>query len=101
MSSSNLDRIRGAALDRIERAARAYVWAFSLAAVVEGGFLLAFLFLADFSNRLHVLLLLTTVATYTLVGLGLVALGAHVNRCTDRVLQAIELSSKRETGPQA
>src|SRR5262245_19334877 len=100
MSSSNLDRVRGAALDRIERGARAYRLAFRSAAAVEGAFFVGFLLLADFSNRLHVLLLLATVAVYTIVGLGLFALGAHVNRCTDRVLQAIEWSSKREGGPQ-
>jgi hypothetical protein len=90
MSSSNLDRVRGAALDRIERGARNYRVAFWSAAALEGAFFLGFLFLADFSNRLHVLLLLAAVATYTIVGLGLVALGAHVSRCTERVLKAIE-----------
>ena len=90
MASSNRDQVRGAALDRIERGARNYRLAFWSAAALEGAFFLGFLFLADFSNRLHVLVLLAAVATYTIVGLGLVALGAHVSRCTERVLKAIE-----------
>jgi hypothetical protein len=84
--------MRTAALDRIERSERNYKAAFWSAVVLEAGFLLAILFLADFSDRLHVLLLLATVAVYSILALGLVALGAHVSRCTDRVLKAIEWS---------
>jgi hypothetical protein len=88
--AGDLDRVRGAALDRVERGER-YMRAAALAfAAVEGGFFLGFILLADFSNRLHLLLLLATVAVYTLVVIGLAALGAHVNRCTERVLRAIE-----------
>ena len=46
--------------------------------------------LAD-PNRLHLLLLLATVGSYSLVAIGLIALGAHVNRGVLRVLKAIEL----------
>jgi hypothetical protein len=49
-------------------------------ALVELAFLVAFLMLADFSQRLHVLLLLATVAAYTIVVIGLVALGAYLRR---------------------
>ena len=86
------DTVEGArrgALDRIDRAERSFKIIFMLAAVVEACFLGGFLLLADFSNRLHVLLLLASVATYTIVALGLFALGAHVTRCTLRVLQAV------------
>ena len=53
-------------------------------------FMLTFLFLADLHNRTHVLLLIGTVMTYSILVLGLVALGAHVNRAVLRVLQAID-----------
>ena len=86
--------LRGMHARRLDRIA---LWS---AAALEGAFLLRFLFLADFSNRLHVLLLLTAVASYSIVGVGFVALGAHVSRCTERVLKAIELAQTvRENNP--
>ena len=85
-----LDEIRNDVLARMDRAERNYKLAFVAAVIVEGAFLLTFLMLADFTNRLHVLLLLGTVMTYTIVAIGLVALGAHVNRAILRVLHAID-----------
>ncbi len=96
-TEKNTDEIRGAALDHIERSERHYKLAFFGAVGVETFFLAGFLLLADLANRTHLLLLLTTVATYTIVALGLVALGARVNRSTLRVLKAVELLG-RETG---
>jgi hypothetical protein len=87
---TRLDEIRIDVLARMDRAERNYKLAFIAAAVVEGVFLLAFLLLADFANRTHVLLLLGTVMTYSILAIGLVALGAHVNRAILRVLQAID-----------
>ena len=54
----------------------------------------AMIALADLSNRTHVLLLIATVATDTIIGLGLVALGAHVNRNTLRILRAVQLAAE-------
>ena len=81
------------ALDRIDRAERRYKQAFLAAVAVEAAALPVYLLLADFSNRTHVLLLLASVATYTIIAIGLVALGAHVNRNTLRVLRAVEMAS--------
>lgn len=92
---NNIDEIRGAALNRIEQSERHYKAAFFSAAIVEALFLAGFLLLADLSNRTHVLLLLATVAGYTILALGLLALGAHVNRSTLRVLKAVELLASR------
>ena len=90
-----IEEARREALDRVDRTERDYKLVFLAAALVESAFLVGYLLLADFSNRLHVLLLIATVAIYTLVALGLVALGAHVKRCTLRILKAIELSRGR------
>jgi hypothetical protein len=87
----NLDAVRGEALARIERGERNFKLAFFAAVVFEAIFLAAFLLAADFSNRIHVLLLIATVGSYTVVVLGLVALGAHVSRGVARILKAIEL----------
>ena len=81
------------ALDRIDRAERHYKQAFLAAVAVEAAALPVYLLLADFSNRTHVLLLLASIATYTVIAIGLVALGAHVNRNTLRVLRAVEMAA--------
>jgi hypothetical protein len=91
---SRVNEVRKTALDRIERTERNYKVVFLIAAIVEAFFLVGFLLLADLSNRTHVLLLIATVAVYSILALGLIALGAHVNRNTLRVLRAIELLGK-------
>ena len=90
----DLDAVRVAALARIDRSERNFKLAFIGAAIVESAFLVSFLLLADFSNRMHVLLLISTMSCYTIVALGLLALGAHVNRSIARVLKAVELGSR-------
>ncbi len=91
----NIDEVRGTVLDRIERSERHYRTAFIGAAIVEAGFLAGFLLLADLSNRTHVLLLIATVAIYTLLALSLMALGNYINRSTLRVLKAVELLANK------
>ena len=86
-----LDEVRAAALARIDRSERNFKRALYGAFVVESLFVVSFFLLADFSNRLHLLLLISTVSCYTIVVLGLVALGAYINRGVARLLKAIEL----------
>jgi len=85
------DEIRAAVLTRINRTERNFKLTFLAAAVIESMFIVSFLLLADLSNRLHLLLLIATVSSYTIIALGLVALAVHINRCVLRVLKAIEL----------
>lgn len=87
---TDLDAIRRTTLDRIDRAERHYKLAIFGGALIEVLFLAAFLLLADFSQRLHVLLLLSTIATYTIVVVGLMALGAWDRRNTLLVLKGFE-----------
>lgn len=87
----NLDQIRAGAMARIDRSERHFKLALLAGTIWELLFLGAFVLAADFHNRLHVLLLLATVGSYTLVVLGLLALGVHINRGVLRVLQAMEL----------
>ena len=86
-----LDEVRAAALARVDRSERNFKLAFFGALVIETAFILSFLLLADLSNRLHLLLLISTVSCYSIVVLGLVALGAHINRGVARLLKAVEL----------
>lgn len=95
MSDINrVNEVHRTALDRIDRTERHYKAAFIGAAIIEALFLAGFLLLADFSNRTHTLLLITTIATYSILAFGLMALGAHTNRNTLRLLKAIELAGK-------
>lgn len=91
----DLDRLRGETLRRMERGERKVKLALLAAAIVEALLMASFLLLADFSNRLHLLLLIVTVALYSILGLGMIALGANSNRNTRLVLKAIELLERR------
>lgn len=90
----NLDEVRAAAIARIDRTERNFKLAFIGAGAVEVAFILSFILLADLSNRLHLLLLVSTVSCYSIVVLGLFALGAHFNRGIARVLKAVELLNR-------
>ena len=89
-----LDEVRAAALARIDRSERNFKLALYGAFIVESLFIVSFFLLADLSNRLHLLLLVSTVSCYSIVVLGLVALGAYVNRGVARVLKAVELMER-------
>jgi len=87
---ANLDGVRSEVLARINRSERNFKLAFLAAAALEALFLVSFLLVADLSNRMHLLLLIATVGSYSIVVLGLVAIGVHINRSVLRVLKAIE-----------
>ncbi|HEX8250975.1 MAG TPA: hypothetical protein VF599_22565 [Pyrinomonadaceae bacterium] len=94
--SNKTNEIRENTLSRIERNERYYRLMFIGAAIIEVGFFASFLLLADFSNRLHLLLLIAGVAIYTILACGLAALGLHVNLNTLRILNAIEFASEEK-----
>ena len=89
-ANDDLDVIRQGVLDRIERHERnmhlAIIGAFVLEAVL-GTIVFR---LVDWSDRTQMIVVLTAVLTYTIILLGLVALGAHISRAVARVLLAIE-----------
>lgn len=87
----NLDEVRAAALARVDRSERNFKLGLFGAGAVEMLFVVAFVLLADFWNRLHLLLFISTVSAYSIVVLGLFALGAHINRGIARLLKAVEL----------
>lgn len=89
-TESDLDRVRKGALERIERTERRYKLAFIVAAIIEAAFLGGFVLLADFKNRTHVLLLISTVALYSIIGTAIIGLGAFVKWQTRLVLQALD-----------
>jgi hypothetical protein len=96
MSEPNhLNGVRSAALDRISKSERNFKLALIAAVLIEGLFFAAFLWVGSLKDRGHVLLLLSTVASYSILIFGLLALGAHVSRNTQLVLRAIELLDEK------
>jgi hypothetical protein len=89
MVTNELDGIRQGVLDRMERHDRNMRIAIIAAAIAEAALLAIVLFLVDWHDRTQTVVVITAVLTYTIIALGLVALGAHVSRAVGRVLLAI------------
>ena len=85
---------RTVALDQADRSARRQQLFVLAAAAIEGALIVAYLLLADFGNRTHVLLFVSTIAVYSTIGAGLFALAARIDRSNHRVLEALRLASK-------
>lgn len=88
--TKNIDEIRTGTLRQIEKTESYYKFAFIVAALIEVIFFAAFILLADFKDRVHLLLFIAAVAIYTILASGLITLGLHMNRNTLRVIRAIE-----------
>jgi hypothetical protein len=80
-----------AALARINRGRNLVIWLFLAACAAEGAGLTGFVLLADFSNRLHLLLGVASLLIYWTASLLIFALGAYVRWWGLRLTKAIEL----------
>ena len=60
------------------------------AAMVEGLLLVIALLIIDWKNDTQILLLVFSVLGYSIIGLGLVSLGAHVSRVGARIVAALD-----------
>ena len=87
---TDLENIRAKALNEMDRAERGLKAAIYGAAIFEAFFLMACLVVADLRNQLHQLILFGIGLIYMPLVLGLIALGAFVNRCTLRVLTRLD-----------
>ncbi len=96
LEKNAVNKARTNTLEQIEKTERSYNYAFIGAAIIELSFFVGFLLLADFSNRIHLLLFVASVSIYTILAFGLIALGIFVNRNTLRVLRAIELLAESD-----
>ena len=85
-----LDEIRSNALNQLDRAQRNVKAAVIGGAMFEGLFLLALLLTADLRDPLHRVILFATGLIYMPLVMGLLALGAYMNRCTLRVLVRLD-----------
>ncbi len=93
MTEHSADAARKA-LDRVDRAERRFYLLAILVAALELLFLWGFVQLAEFSNRVHVLIFWSTVSTFTMFVIGLAILWNHVSRTARLILQAVDLSTK-------
>jgi hypothetical protein len=85
MNDERLDDIRGGVLRQMERADRAIKLAIGAAALLELGLLSLVVFTADLRNPVERLIFLTSILSYAIIALGLVALGGHVTRSVGRL----------------
>ena len=77
-------------LAQMDRHAQRVRMAVLAAAMFEGLLLVIALLKIDWSNDTQILLLIFSVLGYTIVALGLAALGAHVSRVGARVVAALD-----------
>ena len=94
MTEEPWNTARQKALDRIDRSERRFHLFVILLAALEMLFLWGFVQLAEFSNRVHVLIFWSTVSTYTVLVFSLAMLWGHISRSTRLVLKAIDLSTQ-------
>ena len=90
-NENNLGSVRANVLKRIERSERNFKLAFFAAVAWESALFVALFFLIEPGNKLHLLIMVATVGSYSVVVLGLVTLGAYINRGNLRLLKAIEM----------
>ena len=89
MRAERLDTMRQGVLARMERADRNMKLAIFGAVLLESVFLAVVLLLIDLENRVERLIFVTSILGYTIVALGLAALGAHVTRSMGRILTVL------------
>jgi hypothetical protein len=85
------------ALDRFDRygSERTFQLMFFLLAALFMVFTWGFVQLADFSNRVHVLIFWSLLSTYVPMVIGLALLWGHISRSTRLVLKAIDLATRK------
>ena len=87
---TELEVMRANALKKMDAAERWFKAALFGAVLFEGLFTAGILYYANWREPLHLLILCCTGIIYMPIVLGLVALGAHMNRCTLRVLARLD-----------
>ena len=85
------------ALDRFDRygSERTFQLVWLLLTALMMVFTWGFVQLADFSNRVHVLIFWSLLSTYVPMVIGMALLWGHVSRSTRLVLKAIDLSTRK------
>ena len=87
---NDLEQMRANALKQMDRAQRYFKASLFGAVLFEALFTLGIIYFVNFRDPLHMLIVCCTGLIYMPVILGLVALGAHMNRNTLRVLARLD-----------
>lgn len=94
--NDELGRARREALRRIDTSARNFWLTLVGAFVVEVTMIFGFIRLANFTDRVHVLIFWSMLTVLTVMVLGLTVLAGHVTRQVRLVLRAIEVTARRQ-----
>ena len=95
-SDDRLNDIRRRTLDRADRADRTTTGWLIFTAIWEGVFLITFLLLLDFHDRLHQLLLVMALLIYGTLAFALITLAVYARSWMRRILKAIELLDEHD-----
>ena len=87
---TDLEQARANALKQLDRARHNFLAALFGAVIFEGLFTLGIIYYVDWRDPLHMLIVCCAGVIYMPVILGLVALGAYVNRAVLRVLVRLD-----------
>jgi hypothetical protein len=90
MTTNSVDAAREGVLRKMEHQASMIRFALVGAMGVEALMLLVALRLIDWHDKTHILIFVTAILGYTIIALGLAALGAHVSRVSNRVVAVLE-----------
>ncbi|MFZ2491146.1 MAG: hypothetical protein WA208_06660 [Thermoanaerobaculia bacterium] len=94
--SERIDDLRRNALERARSAEKRFHLAVAGLLTAEALLVVAYLLTANLREPLHLLILIAAGIVYVPLVFGLLALGAHMNRCTWRIVSAMG-SEARET----
>jgi hypothetical protein len=97
--ATDLDRVRAAALERMERAERSYKIGKVFLITFEATLLACVLGTMDYHDRLHWLLLFTALLVYGIWLGGILTLGSYIRYSTQGILQAIDALRPSQPGP--
>ena len=88
-------RARSNAMAEIDKFARYFRLAILGGCIIEAALLSTLLWIMDFKNPTHWMLLIGFVGSYSIVIMAIVALGAHVSRVGQRILKAWEVLAEK------
>lgn len=94
MENETLSSIHANILKQIDSNERNYKIVFGVVAIIELAFLITFILLADFTNRTHILILLSTIAIYSISIFGIVALSIFQQKLSLKIILAFEENRK-------
>ena len=94
METETFSSVHTNILRQIDSNEHNYKIVFGVVAIIELAFLITFILLADFTNKTHILILLSTIAIYSISIFGIVALSIFQQKLSLKIILAFEESKK-------